>query len=211
MEWENLERLPTLGAAQISRDGILTRCNDAFARIIGDDSRHLIGRHFITDLTGVADRTRAEADLDALLKRAVESVANVRTIRRPDGTVTAASFCAIIPDGQDEVLAFMWRNPVAEDTDHLKSHIAQLEQVLALVLKNANSTHGVVLNVAGNDNSQNVSASNHSEASVGSRNTSMPQEIKANGHNIVFLAVVVGSLMTLVLGLVGAIAWLMFR
>lgn len=214
MDWETLNRLPTLGAAQVTPDGTMIRCNQAFASILGEDQRHLLGKSFITDLTGIEDRRRVEADFTDLLKQAVDSVAHVRTIQRPDGTSTGASVCAVIPSGQPDILYFIWRQAQTEDLDKLKAHNQQLEQLLALVLKNANAVApaaagaGVVFNVAGADRSRNYSASGGGSNTVGSHNSSITETHDSSRRAVAVNSAPIVVVLTAILLL---LAYIVFR
>lgn len=211
MDWDTLERLPTLGAAEISREGILLRANAAFGLILGDDVRYLTGRHLITDLTGVVDRERASRDFDDLIRKAVDSIVHVRTVHRPDGTSVSASFVALVPQGEQHVLAFMWRQPTAENCDQLRQHINQLENLLTLVLKTGSEKHGVTFNVSGSE--QQLTATDRSEINVGSKNMTQAASVAPERGLTIgrMMLVCVGLISILTLMATPFLLWLVFH
>jgi len=162
--WAVFKRVSIIGIAHVSFDGVVLRCNDEFARLIGDDPTHLIGQNVVS-LTSPEDRERARVNLANLGDGTVDSIQHEkRYVSRAGHEVPVrGQFIAVRSVPEPYITSFIYEYD--PDDSHVE-RIQQLESLIAELLSKLQSNYGVNVNVTGQDNSNNATADNQSQASI---------------------------------------------
>lgn len=161
---ESLKRCDLVGFAYLDYDGVILECNEKFANIQGDAPIHVSGKNVI-DITSPEDRQRTVVNLQRLKSGEVDSVQHdKRYLARSGKTVNCRSQLVAVREGNDAYILSVAYEYDPKDSE--AKRIAVLEDYVAKLLEVISRSQGISFNVSGNDNSQNATANNQSQATV---------------------------------------------
>lgn len=134
-EWSvDPNKIETIGFAQVSRDGVIQKCNMAFAGIVGRDVGSVVGMQ-VLDLTFKDDRAASAGRIKDLMSSETERIVTQKRYELPNGDFVWAQLESVKDNGL--LLSVVHRiNSVSAERIELEQLMEKVRQSLGNEMPN---------------------------------------------------------------------------